>query len=69
MASTALTKFVNDRLKKRSKFMKTAWTHGEDGLPVNPAADKNCKVCNGHGITDAGHMTGCILENCPGCWT
>lgn len=54
-------------IKKRKIFEKTKWIRGNGGLPDNPAADKNCKHCKGHGIMDAGEMF-CILDNCGFCW-
>lgn len=53
----------------REKFLATPTKLSWDGLPHNPNADKNCNTCGGHGIVDAGGDYGCMLVDCPTCWT
>jgi len=54
---------------KRKKFEEAKWVVNKvDLMPENPKADKSCESCRGHGVVDEGHLTGCILSNCPDCW-
>lgn len=54
--------------RKRERFESTQWVMGDDGYLENPAADKRCRFCQGHGVTDDGAIME-FLVNCDYCWT
>lgn len=67
--TAALARFLAEREARRAAFLAAEWRPGRDGAgPENPLADRDCDLCLGHGVCDAGYETGCVLVNCPRCW-
>jgi hypothetical protein len=58
---------IDPRIVQRRKFEAAKWKQGKDFYPINPEAEPNCTLCNGHGICDDGY-TGPLMVDCPQCW-